>query len=358
MAISKTLSIGAHLNPTETEQANLGTSSLKWNTIYAKTVSATSLSGTLSASNISGTIPVSKGGTGATSLTSGAALIGNGTGAITTKAIDTTATSESANLITSGAVYTGLSGKANSSHTHNYAGSSSAGGAATSAVKLETARTIRTNLASTSTASFNGSANITPGVTGTLPIGNGGTGATDEAGARAKLGLTLSESGNRFDVIPKIGADGVMEAGKYIDFHNADDDTSDYSARMTCGNNGSIDFSNGITSGGSPILTMQSYILKNVTIKAGSYNTQTMTINVPTGYYALGTLGYYLYNTSQGITMTRCFITAKTNKVYVNLYNSSSSSKTMSGESWVKVLFVKQEMLGTLQDPIAPASYS
>lgn len=49
---------------------------------------------------------------------------------------------------------------------------------ASTAKTLETARTIQTNLASTSSASFNGSANITPGVTGTLAIGNGGTGQT------------------------------------------------------------------------------------------------------------------------------------------------------------------------------------
>jgi hypothetical protein len=47
-----------------------------------------------------------------------------------------------------------------------------------SAATLTTARTIQTNLASTSSASFNGSANITPGVTGTLPVGSGGTGLT------------------------------------------------------------------------------------------------------------------------------------------------------------------------------------
>lgn len=51
-------------------------------------------------------------------------------------------------------------------------------GNAGSATKLATARTIRTNLASASTASFNGTANVTPGVTGTLPVGNGGTGVT------------------------------------------------------------------------------------------------------------------------------------------------------------------------------------
>lgn len=59
-----------------------------------------------------------------------------------------------------------------------YAGSSSAGGSATSAVKLQNARTIQTNLASTSSASFDGTANVTPGVTGTLPVANGGTGQT------------------------------------------------------------------------------------------------------------------------------------------------------------------------------------
>jgi hypothetical protein len=55
-------------------------------------------------------------------------------------------------------------------------------GNAGTATKLATARTIRTNLASTSTASFDGSANITPGVTGTLPVANGGTGAATLTG--------------------------------------------------------------------------------------------------------------------------------------------------------------------------------
>ena len=52
-------------------------------------------------------------------------------------------------------------------------------GNAGSATKLVTARTIQTNLASTSAASFNGTTNITPGVAGTLPVGNGGTGQTN-----------------------------------------------------------------------------------------------------------------------------------------------------------------------------------
>jgi hypothetical protein len=49
-----------------------------------------------------------------------------------------------------------------------------------SAATLTTSRTFQTNLASTSTASFNGSANVTPGVTGTLPVANGGTGSATQ----------------------------------------------------------------------------------------------------------------------------------------------------------------------------------
>ena len=56
----------------------------------------------------SGTLGVARGGTGASTLASGEALIGNGTGAVQTKAIDTTVTEDSANLVTSGAVHAAI----------------------------------------------------------------------------------------------------------------------------------------------------------------------------------------------------------------------------------------------------------
>lgn len=59
--------------------------------------------------------------------------------------------------------------------------------------KLATARTVITNLASTSAASFDGTANITPGVTGTLSIANGGTGGTTSYAANANIFASMTE---------------------------------------------------------------------------------------------------------------------------------------------------------------------
>ena len=64
-------------------------------------------------------------------------------------------------------------------------------GNANTSTKLATARSIRINLASTSAVNFDGSANITPGVTGVLPVANGGTGnTTGTAAVASKLGTT------------------------------------------------------------------------------------------------------------------------------------------------------------------------
>lgn len=81
--------------------------------------------------------------------------------------------------------------------------------------KLATARTIRTNLASTSAASFNGTANITPGVTGTLPIANGGTGGTTCYAANANIFASMTEE---TDAVAD--ADWIMVASLYGDSTN------------------------------------------------------------------------------------------------------------------------------------------
>lgn len=60
---------------------------------------------------------------------------------------------------------------------------------AVSATKLQTSRSLTVDLGSTTAASFDGTADATIGVSGELPIANGGTGSSTQAGARSALGV-------------------------------------------------------------------------------------------------------------------------------------------------------------------------
>ena len=86
-------------------------------------------------------------------------LDGIATGA-TKITVDSAMSSTSTNPVQNKVVQAALDGKANSSHTHNYAGSSSAGGVANSAAKLSTARTLSANDDYIMSMSFDGSANV------------------------------------------------------------------------------------------------------------------------------------------------------------------------------------------------------
>ena len=61
-------------------------------------------------------------------------------------------------------------------------------GNASSATQLKTARALQTDLASDSANNFDGSADCTMGVTGTLPVKHGGTGTTTFAAGQALIG--------------------------------------------------------------------------------------------------------------------------------------------------------------------------
>lgn len=62
-----------------------------------------------------------------------------------------------------------------------------ANGTAAAANKLATPRAFRTDLGSTAAPDFDGTKNVTPGVTGVLPVANGGTGVTSLKGLVEKL---------------------------------------------------------------------------------------------------------------------------------------------------------------------------
>lgn len=80
--------------------------------------------------------------------------------------VDSELSSTSTNPVQNKAVKGALDDKAPSTHTHNYAGASSPGGAATSANKLATARTIKLTGAVNGQATFDGSEDITINVEG------------------------------------------------------------------------------------------------------------------------------------------------------------------------------------------------
>lgn len=60
---------------------------------------------------------------------------------------------------------------------------------AVSATKLVTSRSLTVDLGSTTAADFDGTADASIGVSGELPIANGGTGASTQSGARSALGV-------------------------------------------------------------------------------------------------------------------------------------------------------------------------
>jgi parallel beta-helix repeat protein len=83
-----------------------------------------------------------------------------------------------------------------------------------SAASLTTGRTVQADLGSTSSATFNGTANITPGVTGTLPVGNGGTGATTLTGLVKGTGTTAMVAATAgTDYVAPGGALGTPSSG-------------------------------------------------------------------------------------------------------------------------------------------------
>ena len=98
-----------------------------------------------------------------------------------------------------------------------------------SAATLTTGRTVQTNLASTTASTFNGSANITPGVTGTLAIANGGTGAiTAQAAINALAGSTTSGQYLRGN-----GTNVVMSAIQAADVPTLNQNTTGTASNVT-----------------------------------------------------------------------------------------------------------------------------
>lgn len=132
-------------------------------------------------------------------LTASRALVSNSSGKVAVSDVTSTELSYLDGVTSN--VQSQLNGKAASGHTHNYAGSSSAGGAATSANKLATARTISLTGDVAGSVSFDGSANasITTTATALHGVTTAGTGAAYTATVSGIIELTAGVS---FIMIP------------------------------------------------------------------------------------------------------------------------------------------------------------
>lgn len=99
-------------------------------------------------------------------------------------------------------------------YTYSEVGALGANQTAVAATKLANARTIRVNLDSAAASNFDGSANVTPGVSGTLPISNGGTGLTSWTSGQVPVGNgTSAPTFRSISAIPASGSSALFTAG-------------------------------------------------------------------------------------------------------------------------------------------------
>jgi hypothetical protein len=191
-----------------------------------------------------------------------------------------------------------------------------------SAATLTTARTIQTNLASTSSASFNGSANITPGVTGTLPIANGGTGQTTaQAAMNSFAGAVTSGQYLRGN-----GTNVVMSAIQTADVPTLNQNTTGNAATATTATNQSGGTVNATTGAFSGALTASA---------GGGAATSTYAIQALNGGYYLGIqsrLGAGSYNPLVQANDTGLIFTAGsagTGSLFIGPWSASSAGLRM-----------------------------
>lgn len=160
-----------------------------------------------------------------------------------------TLTNPNNGTLTLGVSGTGLSGSA--TFTADQAGNSTFT-VTSNATNANTGSTIVARDASgnfsagTITATLSGNAT---NVTGTVAVANGGTGSTTAAGARSNLGLSnaavtpLMSVGGGWSQVAWVDASGLLEIGRYIDFHSTSTSTEDYTVRLDGGAAGSTTLS-------------------------------------------------------------------------------------------------------------------
>jgi hypothetical protein len=95
--------------------------------------------------------------------------------------------------------------------------------------------------------------------------------------ATSVTGFPMTASGDRWGVIAPVAADGVMEVGRYIDFHTSDGDTSDFAARLDAGGGA-------LTLSGVPLVVPANFFVN----RAGGDEGGEMYLQAPSSGHSLG----------------------------------------------------------------------
>jgi hypothetical protein len=181
------------------------------------------------------------------------------------------------------------------SSSTTYAGSSSIGGAATSANKLNTdagSSTLPVYFSNgvpvaVNTTGIGISITGSAAKLGTTTIGDTSTPIYLNAGTATKCSHPVS--GNWFNGIPYINSSGVMEIGSYIDFHAASANTTDYDVRLTASSS-NLNISTAIVANGISSIKFDDYTgLKLIRTSASKGSAISFYNNG--GSTLLGTLG-------------------------------------------------------------------
>ena len=219
--------------------------------------------------------------------------------------------------------------------------------AAAQADKLATARTMQVNLASSNEVEFDGTENVTPGVTGILPVANGGTGASSLANVTVGNAAKATQDGDG-NIIPDTYA---KQSGTYpnMTVGNATNaqklgnvDVSQYAQKtgmypnMTVGN---AQFAKSLA---NSLYVRQSatgwYKIAEFTITGSNYNAFSVIILV-NGIYGTQTSGdveesglleFDIRKTPDGIVSTECYLSILAGNLRTDRFAFNISGNTAS----------------------------
>lgn len=136
--------------------------------------------------------------------------------------------------------------------------------------------------------------------------------------------LVMTSTGNRWDVVPTVSSSGVLEAGKYIDFHESDTTTSDYDYRITS-TSGRLYFSGDIEIDGGDIYINDS----STRITEGSSNSIRLQTN--SGYVDVGPQNSswcHIYTDRNGFYFNKTTFQLLGNQVFHDGYHPNADTWT------------------------------